>query len=260
MGQTAYQIIKNAQYLREEDYIPSIFSFRKDSVPLDKYLNETFNAFDTKTQQSLKKRKQVGALEGIAVRVKVRKALCNVVHLLSQPYSDETRKALLQQIEIIRNRLPLIRETLSLGADVSTYESKTAYSHIKAVMSKRAVPTATASEGYDFLENMLFQIDEVLKLPFERNLLSIIDNIDTLVHRNPKNTVVRSYLEQNLFSYNPLTYFNTIPLLKVIKGHLGEMYPGSEFESKDNEVVSYFEYVNQIVFEYIVKMLRGNFR
>jgi hypothetical protein len=61
------------------------------------------------------------------------------------------------------------------------------------------------------------QIEAVLRLSKERNLFRIIESLDDLVHRNPKNTVVRAYLETNLFKFEPFTYFNTIPLMSIIK-------------------------------------------
>jgi hypothetical protein len=106
-------------------------------------------------QQSLKKKKKIGAIEGIAVRIKVRKAMSNLLLLLNTPFSEENKKQILSHIEIIRNRLPLIRETIAFAADVSGYESKTIYMHILAMISKRAVPTITVERAYDLLENML---------------------------------------------------------------------------------------------------------
>lgn len=47
-----------------------------------------------------------------------------------------------------------------------------------------------------------------MSLPSERDLFAIIDGIDNLVHKNPKNIVVRAYLEVNLFTFNPINYFN----------------------------------------------------
>ena len=51
--------------------------------------------------------------------------------------------------------MPLIRETMPLAADVSGYESKTIYTHILAMISKRGVPTSGVEETYNYLENMM---------------------------------------------------------------------------------------------------------
>ena len=57
----------------------------------------------------------------------------------------------------------------------------------------------------------------VLQIAGERNLFKIIDTIDDLIHKNPKNTVVRAFLEINLFKFDPLLFFNQIPLMTLIK-------------------------------------------
>jgi hypothetical protein len=37
MGSAVYQIVKSAPFLKEEDYIPSVFSFKKNSCKYNIY-------------------------------------------------------------------------------------------------------------------------------------------------------------------------------------------------------------------------------
>jgi hypothetical protein len=61
---------------------------------------------------------------------------------------------------------------------------------------------------------MLAYIGGVLLIERERNLFLLIEKIDDLIHRNPKNTVVRAYLETNLFKFDKITYFPLIGMEK----------------------------------------------
>ncbi|CAK88298.1 unnamed protein product (macronuclear) [Paramecium tetraurelia] len=259
VGSQIFKTIKDAPFLREEDYNPSVFSFRNKRIPtIQELLTTTLNPLDTELSGKVKKSKQLTIADALSSRIKVLKGFCLIVQCLQQPFNAESQKQITDHIEFIRKRFDAVVSTKAMGKDMSNYQSATILKHLKSMISMRKIPYI--ENPYEYFSIMLNQLEAVLDLSAERNYFIIQQKICALIHDYPKNILIRAYLEQNLFKYDQFLFFHQTPWINIIIGTLNKMFSQNFDQLYQNVFKEYQDCLVPVTYEYIIKQLRSKFR
>ncbi|KAL4466564.1 hypothetical protein ABPG72_010615 [Tetrahymena utriculariae] len=267
-GTVIYDTLRYSPYLREDDYIVTIFGFPKtenEQILTEAILEAEKSLDDKKTNENMRKKKnlQMNEFDAIDTRLKYRKAFLKLVHLMSnQNFTTQIEQQIQSQINSCKKRLEEIKQTQEIfvknsNVNLSAYFQKDINKTLNCLISPRPNIDVTLEEGIQMAENFFNQLEYILSLSKERDFNQIIERIKEF-NSFPKNILAKGYLDVNIF-FTQRKYFSQCELSEMVKSIF------RDFGLKDSHFATpgYKEYGIQcaiVIQEYIAKYLRNPYR
>ena len=279
-GFICYEMIRQSNYLRDDDYVPSVVSFSTSNKTEDKIVEELLeleyeisgNLTSVKSifvflkfifiifckENKKNKERLYNEYDALDSRLKLRRNLLNIYILMIQKFSQKIAEEMRILINSCRKKIEIIKETLNLSADCSSYFSDSIFKSLLCHIPPRAVKTITKTNAIEELENFLNQLDFTIELSKQNNFYEILLSLENYLNM-PKNILCHAYLDISLYII-PKKYFGGQDFSETILEMLRNF--GLNVKEFINNV-KFQEYLEKTVLvglEYIAKYMRNKFR
>jgi len=242
-------LIRHSPYLREEDYIASSVGFpptkeyeaiAQDLVEIERELEKQLSTQKKKKKTQQEENKAVhNEFDALHARIKLRRTLLVLYVNLKTKFNPKVRDQVQNTINSCFKTLEIVKQSLEHSENCEKYFSDSINKTLLAHIPPRQVKTISKADAFKELENMLNNIQTILRLSDLQDFYEIQRSLQTF-SLTPKNVLVRAYLDVNVFQKDE--YFGLISIKNLALSAIEDfnLAKGRDIVSRD-EVVKFVE-------------------